>query len=760
MTGVTREREVNGCDERHLKGHMSMPRKMVILLFALLPAFTSVARGDAADKKQPSLFELPLEEVMKLRVTSAATLTRTTLRGVPAAVTRITQKDIQSSGARSLDKVLEIFVPNLELMRNYFGPTAMGIRGIIGSDNDKILLLVNGRVMNHRLKAGAFSERDLPTLGDIHHIDVVRGPGSAIYGPGAVAGVVDIITKSHDTFDGFDVTVRQGCVEQFTSLEMRYGRAFTDTSGIFVDYGLTDYKGADQDDSPYIFGKTFNSLGDEYIIESGEPVPFDIVDDHHAYRSKLKHKFHAQYNNGSFEAWLRYTRGGLKADVLRQSLAAPPLGRMPPGFSVDDFGGRGFGYQQFTLYTEYAYDISQVLNFELSLSYDMLDYEEQPVTNNQLYMSMRPKVRYNTSREDECYARVLGHWTPTIGHALSVGLAWSHEIFGLKSPGFPDLPAATQFQGSVDDWSTNTYSFLCEYQWNIDEKWTMFAGGRLDDHTYTQSLFSPRTALIYVPTEKDTIKLVVNQSVRRSSDDELRSQYVDNGTLADVETIQTSELRYERLQTKHMKVSTSAFYEDIELVAWNSALQRSNQLADYDVWGLEAETSYRSDRARITFSHAYTKLLAFNLTDPTTTQSWSAAPYGYGNDLANWSNHITKMYVGYEILPQWNVDGSLQVYWGFGGAEDQTEYNNEQGTLYSSQWLGLSDPGYRKGFRGNYFLNLGVGHQLADGLMFRFDAYNVLGWVDKDYNKQNFTERVSEYRCAAAAFGFMLRYKF
>ena len=115
-----------------------------------------------------------------------------------------------SSGARSLDEALEIYVPNMQFMRNHHGAAAMGVRTILSSTNNKVLLLVNGRVINHRLQQGAFSERDLPTLGDIHHIDVIRGPGSAVYGPGAVAGVINIITQSHQTFTGLDTTIRLG----------------------------------------------------------------------------------------------------------------------------------------------------------------------------------------------------------------------------------------------------------------------------------------------------------------------------------------------------------------------------------------------------------------------------------------------------------------------------------------------------------------------------------------------------------------------
>jgi len=74
--------------------------------------------------------------------------------------------------------------------------------------------------------------------------------------------------------------------------------------------------------------------------------------------------------------------------------------------------------------------------------------------------------------------------------------------------------------------------------------------------------------------------------------------------------------------------------------------------------------------------------------------------------------------------------------------------------------LGLSDPGYDKAFRGNYYLNLGAEYLAGQHWQLRLDLYNILGWIDKDLNKRNFTERVSEYRSEAAAAGLSLRYTF
>ncbi len=128
---------------------------------------------------------------------SSATRIRTTSRQVPASVTRIDQGMIQHSGARSLNEVFDIFVPNVQIMRHLLVPDIIGIRGIINYPPNKYLQLVNGHIVNLRSTEGAVTERDLPKLGDIYYIDVVREPGSVVYGPGAISGVINIVTYNY-----------------------------------------------------------------------------------------------------------------------------------------------------------------------------------------------------------------------------------------------------------------------------------------------------------------------------------------------------------------------------------------------------------------------------------------------------------------------------------------------------------------------------------------------------------------------------------
>ena len=148
-------------------------QKLTLILFTLSSFWLGYnlraePRGD--------LFDMSIEELMNVEIESSSSLTQTTRKLQPSTVTTITREQIAASGARSLDELLDIYVPNLQILRtdSYF--QSIGLRGISSITADKLLILINGKETNEHTNYGAISERDLPMLTDIHHIDVVRGP--------------------------------------------------------------------------------------------------------------------------------------------------------------------------------------------------------------------------------------------------------------------------------------------------------------------------------------------------------------------------------------------------------------------------------------------------------------------------------------------------------------------------------------------------------------------------------------------------------
>ncbi len=121
----------------------------------------------------------------------------------PAAITILTAEDIQLSAASSIPELLAR-VPGMDVMQLTAGQADVSARGFNRRLSNKLLVLVDGRSVYLDF-IGSTVWASLPvTLDEIERIEVIRGPGSAIYGANAFAGVVNIITKTPGDPDNQD----------------------------------------------------------------------------------------------------------------------------------------------------------------------------------------------------------------------------------------------------------------------------------------------------------------------------------------------------------------------------------------------------------------------------------------------------------------------------------------------------------------------------------------------------------------------------
>ena len=252
------------------------------------------------------MFEMSLDELLKVKVLSSS-LTDIKDDLTPVPVITIDKSDILLSGARNLDELLEIYVPSFIML--YRATTnAIGIRGLINNNNTKLLLLVNGSIINDRTVNGAISERNMTMLADIDRIEVIQSPQSSLYGPGAISGVISIYTKSGITEGpSNEVSINQGAIDVFTNVQIRHSNTLKNDLSYSVYYGIDHANGVSNANSPIKFSiNTVDGNGDTIIANkaiSYEHSNLNSSDD-------LRHKFHAQVNYKNFKSWIRYTQGG------------------------------------------------------------------------------------------------------------------------------------------------------------------------------------------------------------------------------------------------------------------------------------------------------------------------------------------------------------------------------------------------------------------------------------------------------------------
>jgi outer membrane receptor protein involved in Fe transport len=754
---------------------ISVCNSIVLATWILFSIDTCLLAEQQDPNGKEDFFGMSIEELMKVEVASTATLTETKPRLVPAAVTTITQEQIKASGARSLYELLDIYVPNLQWSRHHWENDLMGLRGIINDRDDKYLLLVNGRNMNQHTHYGALSEQDLVLLSDIHHIDVVRGPGSALYGPGAISMVINIVTFNANTFQGTEVAGRAGAIEEFYSGEVKHGQRFdSNDGGIFVYAGAGSYLGASSSDAPDVYPFTFPSTG-------GSPPPGVVPGDGTQAGAAMTDarvnrdgadapnvfpvKLHAEITKGNLDIWARYTRGGKEFSWATGSIARTPYGwgdwawwgkyGGTPPYIRPNF----YAYQQLTGFVGYTQELAENISIDYAASYGTISTVKE--------REVRPSDCY---REDNFYARALLKWQPNEHHKIAFGPEYYHFDLGLDAwdgfdyserqhcgttPIYYPHSQAWGYNVPMPRWSTDMYSLLGEWQWNINNQWTTFLGARLDKHTFTDTMFSPRAAVVHTPTARDTLKLMWTQSVRTNFEEEMKIEDDTTGRNSDPEELESYELRYERQQTKHLDLAASVYHHTLDVISWNS---RNINVGTQKDWGIEVEASYHTEKTRLTASHGYTKLLDFDL-KPGQNTYISGEPYGYGDDLTNWSNHISKLVFERKLDEQWTFDASLRVYWGFPGLKDFHEYYPGTGTTSPS----VIEEGWERTYRGSYFLDLGLQYKPSKHLEVALTGYNLLGIVDRDLNKRNYIETGGcgmDFRSQAPALGVSLTYAF
>jgi len=214
--------------------------RMVVFASLLLPVFgfTEIVFGqDAEGNSQEELLEMDIEQLMEIEVETVTTATKTSTKvtDAPSSITVITSEEIRKYGWRSLADLLRSvkgFYTSYD--RHY---ERVGVRGfsLPGDTNTRILILVDGFRMNENVKGhGGIGHEFLLDTDLIKRVEIVRGPGSALYGSNAVFGVINVITKKGKDYDGFEFSGDM-FTEDFKRGEAQRGRI---TYGKEFDNGL------------------------------------------------------------------------------------------------------------------------------------------------------------------------------------------------------------------------------------------------------------------------------------------------------------------------------------------------------------------------------------------------------------------------------------------------------------------------------------------------------------------------------------------
>jgi len=180
----------------------------------------------------PSATETALAEQDESEAASqVASFAVTQLKDSPAVVTVISGEEIRNIGARDLTDIL-MFVPGFFVGVDTLGVVGPGFRGLWGHEG-KILLIIDGKEMNELLFSSMQLGSEFP-VELIERVEVVRGPGSVIYGGSAELSVINIVTRSLQGAADVKATVTYGQFPGASSFRSGYARRRLTLSGRYI----------------------------------------------------------------------------------------------------------------------------------------------------------------------------------------------------------------------------------------------------------------------------------------------------------------------------------------------------------------------------------------------------------------------------------------------------------------------------------------------------------------------------------------------
>ncbi|MEO8038563.1 MAG: TonB-dependent receptor [Betaproteobacteria bacterium] len=227
----------------------TMARAARLLAPGAFAAISALHHPEAlsAPARAADLVDLSLEQLSNIVVSSVSRHDEP-LSQAPASVYVISAEDIRRSGAVTLPEALRL-APNLQVARADATQYAISARGFNNVLANKLLVMIDGRVVYSPLFSGVLWEAQDVMLEDVERIEVISGPGTTLWGANAVNGVINVITRSSEQTQGALAAVGTGNIE--SGAAVRYGgrvgeRGFVRVYGKYLDQDNTQLTNGNQ----------------------------------------------------------------------------------------------------------------------------------------------------------------------------------------------------------------------------------------------------------------------------------------------------------------------------------------------------------------------------------------------------------------------------------------------------------------------------------------------------------------------------------
>ena len=439
-----------------------MSRVVLIVIFCSLFFVTRSFSQNIGE----NYFSMSFEELMNLKVTTSEKY-ETSMKDTHSSIHVIYRSELQLLGIETLAEMLNTihgyYITN---DRNYM---YVGVQGFSQTSdyNSRILLMIDNHVLNENVYGSALLDKGFGLdLQFVEKVEVITGPGAALYGNGAMLAVVNVVTMAAEDKDP----------EKIMNVSVGNNNFFSGSVGLKdrsnkIDYFITGNYSRTAGENLY-----FEEL-DNGITSDGRSVG---LDDEEVY---------ATYSNLSYK------------DLSLKFLGSRRLKGIPTGAWETDLKER-------------SQSIDDRAFLELSFKKKKDEHTLDFIGSWDLY---RYEGIYGYSDSDYYWDKSIGIWgNIQVDYQFQINprnhVSSGVEVhYSLKSD-------YKEVEGDEVLFYRNNkfynYSAFIQYDHHFSEKASLLAGLRIDDYSYTEASISPRASFVYIPTEKINYKISLNKAFR------------------------------------------------------------------------------------------------------------------------------------------------------------------------------------------------------------------------------------------------------
>ena len=569
-----------------------------------------------------------------------ATGRKQTVSQAPAVASIITAKTIRQIGARDIDEVLET-IPGLHVSYTAGGYNPIyQIRGISSAVNSQVLMLVNGIPITNIFAGNRSQGWGGMPVENISRIEVIRGPGSAIYGADAFAGTINIITKNSTEIDGLEIGASAGSFDEYR--------------------GWIQYGGAKAGWNTAFSAQVMDTHGQHERVNADAQTALDVITGTSASlapgninlgRRSLDTRLDLSKANWQLRLGYQARRDGQVGAGLFQALDS--VGEADADRYNADITYKNTSFSEnWDFKAQYSF-FNSITRSDLVLLPPGANTTGLPSHTFPDGVLAKPDIYERHNRID-----LTSFYTGLKDHDIRIGTGFHHQDqykIEEKKNYLPFGPALIPLGGLVDVSDTTPfnqektrkiyYGFIQD-AWDFAPDWTLTAGLRYDHYSDFGDTFNPRLALVWQTSYRLTSKLLYGRSFRAPS---FAEQFNINNPVAlgnpdlDPEIIDTYEIAFDYNASNNLKFSFNLFYYEMEDII-RFAPTTANNTGKQTGHGLEMEANWNvTKKLSIYGNYAYQ----------------SSEDKDTNSDAADAPQQQLYLRADYDISPVWSINSQL-----------------------------------------------------------------------------------------------------